>query len=109
MAINNKSDKGKHRVHLFTPLGKAVGCGWSPASHRWTALLQADCYHDESAYLRCTPCLAKYTYPSFWQAAPSTSNPVESASDTSTVSNYDDVDTASEAEAVGIHDLFRCS
>ena len=94
-------------MHLFTQSGKGVGCGWAPPSHRIGNLLPADYASNSQGYAKCTPCFLKFSLPSDWPPAQDVTRPVDSDSDTSSVSDSDEVDTASEDEAITIQDLVK--
>lgn len=94
-------NKGARPVHLLTPEGKGIGCGWKPSWDKIRMLNEDDIRAEPALYTECSKCFRFFTWPSTWTLQTPTSTAVESSSSSSSGSlTHSSVDTLSDLEGV---------
>ena len=93
------SKRSQKIMHLLTPEGRAVGCGWLPSSDKYQCLAEQDIKGEPASYSCCSKCFKLYTWPTSWRLQHGATSLLDEDSLSSCGSLTDDsVDTASENE-----------
>ena len=87
-------------MHLLTPEGKAIGCGWTPSGDRIRMVLPEDFVREQTLYGECAKCFRFYSLPASWGTQ---TCQVDDEHDSSSGSLTDSsVDTLSDLEGVDL-------
>ena len=89
-------------MHWLDTTGRAVGCGWRPATGNWESLIPDEYHSSKHEYSQCSKCFRTHTVPPPQGGIPETEENADTSDDeyTSCGSLSDDsVDSDSDAEA----------
>ena len=58
-----RAQSGKFMMHLLDTTGKAVGCGWRPATDKWESLTSDEYHNSPLDYSQRSKCFKNHTVP----------------------------------------------